>query len=182
MVSRVTVVADSGFVVQGFSLLPSTVRLVGPVRRVAAIDSVTTVPTSLTAVSEAFFQVVPIDTTTLGDVRVVPQDVRVSGEVTPYLERSFTGVAVTAAASGFAGFALATERVVVEVGGPATRVNALTRDSLRVVAHLVGHAAPDAYARLTVAAPSGLTARAVPDSVPLKPPEAPPARHTPHHG
>jgi hypothetical protein len=177
--SRVTVQADSGFVIQGLSLLPSTVRLIGPLRSLAAVDSVPTVATHLTGLSEAFFRVVPLDTTTLGPVRVVPNEVRVSGDVTAYLERSFTGVAVTAAASGFAGFALATERVVVEVGGPAARVSALTRDSLRVVAHLVGHAAPDAYARLTVAAPPGLTARAVPDSVPLKAP-TPPARRARH--
>jgi hypothetical protein len=104
------------------------------------------------------------------------------------LERSFPSVVVTTAASGFAGFALARERVVVRAYGPVARVTALTRDSLRVIAHLVGHAGPDAYARLTVAAPAGITARAVPDSVglkalkpvappkPSKPPVKPPAR------
>jgi YbbR domain-containing protein len=182
VVSRVTVAADSGFLVQGLSLVPSSVHLVGPVRGVAAIDSVMTVPTQLTGVSQPFFQVVPIDTATLGPVRVVPREVRVSGEVTPFLERSFTGVGVTAAASGFAGFTLATERVVVQIGGPAARVRGLTRDSLRVVAHLVGHAPPDAYARLSVAAPTGLTTQVVPDSVPLKTPPAPPVRHKSHRG
>ncbi len=150
----------------------------GPAKNVAAIDSVTTVAATISSVSGPFFHTVPIDTGPLGPVRVVPKEVRVSGEVTSLLQRSFTGVVVTTAASGFAGLTLATERVVVEVSGPEPRVRALTRDSLRVVAHLVGRA-PDAYAHLTVAAPGGITARAVPDSVPLKaaaarPPPPPP--------
>lgn len=183
VVSRVTVEADSGFLVQGLSILPSTAELVGPVRSVAGIESVTTVATKIASVSGPFFHTVPIDTASLGVVRVIPKEVRVSGEVSPLLQRSFTGVAVTMAASGFAGFTLATERVVVEVSGPQGRVQALTRDSLRVVAHLVGHGGPDAYARLTVAAAAGITARAVPDSVPLKPPPSKPAiKRKPGHG
>ena len=181
VVSRVTVEADSGFVVWGLSVLPSRAHLVGPVRAVAAVESVTTAPARFTGLAEAFFRVVPIDTAPLGPVRVVPREVRVSGEVTRFLERSFTGVAVTAAASGFSGFTLATERVVVEVGGPEPQVRALTRDSFRVVAHLVGHAPPDAYARLAVAAPAGVIARAVPDSVPLKRPTSAPARRRSGH-
>ncbi len=179
--SRVTVQADSGFLIQGLTVLPSAVHLVGPARSVAAIDSVTTVAATISSVSGPFFHTVPIDTGPLGPVRVVPKDVRVSGEVTPLLQRSFTGVVVTTAASGFAGLTLATERVVVEVSGPEPRVQALTRDSLRVVAHLVGRA-PDAYAHLTVAAPGGISARSVPDSVPLKAPAArpvPPASKAP---
>ena len=151
-------------------MLPSTAHLVGPAASVAQIDSVATVAATITGLTGPFFRTVPIDTGPLGPVRVVPREVRVSGEVTALLQRSFTGVAVTTAASGFSGFTLATERVVVEASGPDRRVRGLTRDSLRVVAHLVGHAGPDAYARLTVAAPPGITARAVPDSVPLKPP------------
>jgi hypothetical protein len=166
--SRVTVQADSGFLIQGLSVLPSTVTLIGPAKSVVAIDSVATVATTISSTNGPFFHTVPLDTSPLGPVRVLPREVRVSGEVLPLLQRSFTGVVVTPAATGFAGLTLATERVVVEVSGPEARVQALTRDSLRVVAHLVGHAAPDAYARLTVAAPPGITARAVPDSVGLK--------------
>ena len=176
--SRVTVQADSGFLIQGLTVLPSAVHLVGPAKSVAAIDSVMTVAATISSVSGPFFHTVPIDTGPLGPV---PKEVRVSGEVTPLLQRSFTGVVVTTAASGFAGLTLATERVVVEVSGPEPRVQALTRDSLRVVAHLVGHT-PDAYAHLTVAAPGGMSARAVPDSVPLKAPAArplPPAPKAP---
>ena len=177
--SRVTVEADSGFLLQGVTVLPATVHLVGPAKNVAGIDSVTTIAATISSVSGPFFHTVPIDTGPLGPVRVLPKEVRVSGEVLPLLQRSFTGVVVTTAASGLGGLALATERVVVEVSGPQARVQALTRDSLRVVAHLVGHAPPDAYARLTVTAPGGITAHPVPDSVPLKaraPKSAPPPR------
>ena len=40
--------------------------------------------------------------------------------------------------------------------------------SVRVTAHLVGRAGPGGYARLTVTAPPGIWARAMPDSVALK--------------
>src|SRR2546426_842885 len=69
---------------------------------------------------------------------------------------------------GFAGWELVSERVQVSVGGPAARVERLTRDSLRVVAHLVRPGGPGGYARLSVQAPTGINARAIPDSVALK--------------
>ncbi len=170
VVSRITMEADSGFVIEGLSIVPGTAHLIGPMKSVAAIESVTTAQATFASGNGPFFHTVPIDTIPLGEVRVVPRDVRVSGETTPLLRRSFPGVPVTATASGFAGFTLAAERVAVQVTGPAPRVRGLTRDSLHVVAHLVGHQLPDAYARLTVAAPAGLSAHAVPDSVPLKSP------------
>src|SRR5207245_1904754 len=48
------------------------------------------------------------------------------------------------------------------------RVERLTRASLRVVAHLVRPGGPAGYARLSVQAPTGINARAIPDSVALK--------------
>jgi YbbR domain-containing protein len=170
VVARVALTGDSGFMVQGLVVHPAMVHLVGPPKSLTGIDSVTTPPISIAAASGPFFRTVAIETAPLGTARVVPTEVQVSGEIAAVLQRSFPGVVVTTAASGFVGFTLATERVVVEVSGPEARVQALTRDSLRVIAHLVGHAGPDAYARLKVAAPSGITARAVPDSVGLKPP------------
>ena len=75
---------------------------------------------------------------------------------------------ITTAASGFAGFLLSPERVSVWVRGPDSKVNTLTKDSVRVIAHLVGKAGPGGYARLSVTAPPGIRARAVPDSVGLR--------------
>src|SRR2546423_1695586 len=89
----------------------------------------------------------------LGIVRIVPKEVRMAGEVTAIVERSLAGVPITTAASGFTGFLLSVERVAVTVRGPESKVNTLTRDSVRVVAHLVGKAGPGGYARLPVSAP-----------------------------
>src|SRR5881296_1587361 len=168
IIPRVKVEAESGYVLRGLSITPSLAHLVGPEKSLAKVDSVTTLPTVISSVNGPFFQTVPIDTAPLGVVRISPKSVRMAGEVTAIVERSIVGVPITTAASGFTGFGLAPERVTVTVRGPESRVNALTRDSLRVVAHLVGKAGPGGYARLTVSAPPGIAAHAVPDSVSLK--------------
>jgi len=165
---RVKVEADSGYVLRGFSIVPSLAHLVGPEKSLARIDSVATLSIEISSVTGPFFRTVPIDTALLGVVRISPKEVRVAGEVVAVIERSIAGVPVTTAASGFTGFLLSLERVSVSVRGPESKVNALTKDSVRVVAHLVGKAGPGAYARLTVTAPPGVRARAVPDSVGLK--------------
>ena len=165
---RVKVEADSGYVLRGFSIVPSLAHLVGPEKSLARIDSVATLSIEISSVTGPFFRAVPIDTALLGVVRISPKEVRVAGEVVAVIERSIAGVPVTTAASGFTGFLLSLERVSVSVRGPESKVNALTKDSVRVVAHLVSKAGPGAYARLTVTAPPGVRARAVPDSVGLK--------------
>jgi YbbR domain-containing protein len=168
IVPLVRVEAESGYVVRGISIVPSVARVVGPQKSLARLDSVTTLPIVISSVNGPFFRTVPIDTTPLGVVRIAPKEVRVAGEVAAILERSITGVSITTAASGFAGFLLSPERVTVSVRGPESRVVGLTRDSLRVVAHLVGRAGPGGYARLTVTAPPGIVAHVVPDSVALR--------------
>jgi YbbR domain-containing protein len=168
IVPRVKVEAESGYVLRGLSITPSLAHLVGPEKSLAKLDSVTTLPTVISSVSGPFFQTVPLDTAPLGVVRISPKAVRMAGEVTAIIERSIDGVPITTAASGFTGFLLSPERVSVMVRGPASRVNTLTRDSVRVVAHLVGKAGPGGYARLTVSGPPGLVGHAVPDSVSLK--------------
>jgi len=168
IVARVKVEAESGYVLRGLSITPSLAHLVGPEKSLAKFDSVATLPTVISSVSGPFFKTVPLDTSSLGIVRISPKAVRMEGEVTELIERAIAGVPITTAASGFTGFLLSPERVSVMVRGPASRVNTLTRDSVRVVAHLVGKAGPGGYARLTVSGPRGLVARAVPDSVSLK--------------
>jgi len=168
IVPLVRVEAESGYVLRGLSIVPSVAHLVGPAKSLVLHDSVTTEPTVVSSVNGPFFRTVPIDTTPLGLVRIAPKEVRVAGEVTAIIERSISGIPITTAASGFTGFLLSPERVSVSVRGPEAKINALTRDSLRVVAHLVGKAGSGGYARLTVTAPSGIVARVVPDSVTLK--------------
>ena len=168
IVARVRVEAESGYVMRGLSITPSMARVIGPEKSLALIDSVTTLPIVISSVNGPFFRTVPLDTAPLGIVRIAPKEVRMAGEVTAIVERSLSGVPITTAASGFTGFLLSVERVGVTVRGPESRVNTLTRDSVRVVAHLVGKAGPGGYARLTVSAPPGIVAHAVPDSVSLR--------------
>jgi len=168
IVPLVRVEAESGYVLRGLSIVPSVARVVGPEKSLAAVESITTLPTVISSVNGPFFRTVPLDTTPLGVLRVAPKEVRVAGEVAAIIERSIPAVPITTAASGFAGFLLSPERVTVTMRGPESKVNTLTRDSVRVVAHLVGKAGPGGYARLTVTAPPGIRARAVPDSVALK--------------
>src|SRR2546430_1414604 len=142
IVPRVRVEAESGYVMRGLSITPSMARIIGPAKSVAPIDSVTTLPTVISSVNGPFFRTVPLDTAPLGLVRIAPKEVRMAGEVAAIVERSLSGVPITTAASGFTGFLLSVERVGVTVRGPESRVNTLTRDSVRVVAHLVGRAGP----------------------------------------
>lgn len=167
IVSLVTVVPESAqFLQGGLSISPTVARLVGPERSVAAIESVTTIPTEITNVSGAFTRNVPIDTMPLGIVRLAPKQVTVTGEMGVLAERSFGGIPVETGAGAITSFIVTPPRVSVAVRGPEERVQRLTRDSLRVVAHIRG---PDGgVARITVIAPRGITARAIPDSVTLR--------------
>src|SRR5881296_2398829 len=169
IVSLVSVTPDSGQVLHGgLSMTPTTVRLVGPEQSLAAIDSVTTVPMEITNVSGEFTRQVPIDTMPLGIVRLSPKQVTVTGEMGRIAERSFGGIPVETGAGAVTSFIITPARVSVAVRGPEQRVLALTRDSLRVVAHIAGGGADGAVGRLTVIAPPGITARAIPDSVTLR--------------
>ena len=167
IVSLVTVTPESGQILHGgLSMSPTTARLVGPEKSLAGIDSVTTVPTEITNVSGAFTRNVPIDTMPLGIVRLAPKQVTVSGEMGLIAERSFAGIPIETGAGAITSFIVTPARVAVNVRGSDERVQALTRDSLRVVAHITG--SNGGVARITVVAPRGITARAIPDSVTLR--------------
>lgn len=169
IVPRIAVVPDSGYMqVGGLTVVPSIARIVGPEPRVAAIESVTTVPVQISDVTGAFSRVIPIDTAVLGVVRVAPKQVEVTGRVAPIAERSFAGIPVETGAGALTSFVVSPARVAVSVRGADSLVQALTRDSLRVVAHLSGPAQAGAYARLSVVAPRGITGRAIPDSAVLR--------------
>jgi hypothetical protein len=177
IVPRISVVAESGFVLHGgLSVTPAIAQLIGPEDRLARIDSVSTVSVQLSGVTGPFTRTVPLDTSVLGIVRVVPKDVEIAGNVGALIERSFADILVETGA-GFTSFVVSPVRVAVAVRGPEELVAGLARDSFRVVAHLPGAAIAGAYAHLTVVGPPGVIARAVPDSVVLRrrPPRSPPA-------
>lgn len=167
IVSLVTVTPDSGqFLHGGLLMTPTMARLVGSEKALDAIDSVTTLPTEITSVSGEFSRTVPVDTTPLGIVRIVPKQVTVSGTMGVIAERSFAGLTVESGAGPITGYIVTPARVSVSVRGPEERVQNLTRDSLRVVAQITGSAG--GVARIRVIAPRGVTARAIPDSVTLR--------------
>lgn len=173
IVSLVTVTPDSAQVLHGgLSMTPTMARLVGPEQSLAIIDSVMTLPMEITNVSGEFTRTVPIDTTPLGIVRLAPKQVTVSGMMGVIAERSFAGIPVETGAGAITSFIVTPARVSVSVRGPEERVQTLTRDSLRVVAHITGSSG--GLARITVIAPRGITARAIPDSVSLRRRGAPP--------
>lgn len=179
IVPRVGVVAESGYVLQGgLSVTPAIAQLIGPEDSLTHIDSVSTVSVQISGVTGPFTRTVPIDTSVLGVVRVVPKEVEIAGNVGAMIERSFAGILVETGAGGFTSFDVSPARVAVAVRGPEALVAGLARDSFRIVAHLAGPAAAGAYAHLTVVGPKGVIARAVPDSVVLRrrPARAAPAR------
>src|SRR5712664_1944383 len=181
IVSLVTVMPESGQMLHGgLSISPTTARLVGPEKSLAGIESVTTVQTEITNVSGAFTRNVPIDTMPLGIVRLFPKQVSVTGDMGRIAERSFAGIPVETGAGAITSFIVTPARVSVAVRGPEERVQGLTRDSLRVVAHITGTSGGSA--RITVIAPRGITARAIPDSVTLRRRGTPPRPRSPRRG
>lgn len=169
IVPLVTVVADSNQVLQGgLSITPTTARIVGPDKSLATIDSVMTIPMEIRNVAGSFTREVPIDTAPLGFVRLVPKHVTVSGIMGAIAERTFAGVPVETGAGAITSYIVTPSRVSINVRGPEDRMQTLTRDSLRVVAHIVRSDATGGIARITVVAPRGITARALPDTVTLR--------------
>lgn len=169
IVPRITVTGDSGAILRGGLVIsPSLARVVGPDRALAAIESVTTVPTAITNVMGGFTRSVPLDTMDLGMVRVAPREVQVSGELVALAKRVFGGIAVETGAGAPTGFVFAPSHVSVEIQGTAERLQGLTRDSVKVFARFAAGATDGASVHLTVLAPSGVAAHAVPDSAVLK--------------
>src|SRR5882672_7375424 len=78
---------------------------------------------------------VALDSVGRKDVRIVPL-ITVTGEMGAIAERSFGGIPVETGAGAATSFIITPARVSVAVRGPEQRVQALTRDSLRVVAHI----------------------------------------------
>jgi hypothetical protein len=169
IVPLVTVIPDSGhFLEGGVAVTPSVARLVGSEAALAGVESVTTAPVRITGVTSFFTRMVPIDTLPLGMLRVAPKQVEISADVRAIAQRAFAGVPVETGAGALRTFEFTPARVTVSVEGPADAVEALSRDSIRVVAHVSGPVTAGTVARLTVIAPRGVSARATPDSVAVR--------------
>ena len=171
IVSLVNVTPESAQVLRGgLSMTPTTARLVGPGKSLAVIDSVTTVPMEISNVSGTFSRNVPIDTMPLGFIRIAPKQVTVTGEMDVIVERAFAGIPVETGAGAITNYIVTPAKVSVSVRGPEDRVQALTRDSVRVVAHLTASisGAAGGVARITVIGPRGISSHAIPDSVTLR--------------
>jgi YbbR domain-containing protein len=168
IVPRFTVVPESGQAFEGgLQITPSLARLVGPERLLSRIESVATLPTAFDKVSGPFTRMAQIDTAPLGVVRITPHEVRVSGSTTAVFERVFNFLPVESGAGPLTGYDLRPARAAVVVRGPEAVVRGLTADSLKVLVHLTGTVADSATVGLTVLAPTGVTARVVPDSAML---------------
>lgn len=166
IVARVSVRPDSGQALDGgLQIAPNVARLVGPGLLLAAIESVATVSTTLDAVHGPFTRLVTLDTSPLGVVRLSPKEVRVSGTTTTVFVRVFNLLPIESGAGPLTGYELRPARATVSVHGPEALVLALTKDSLKVIVHLAGPVADSATVHITVVAPRGIIARAVPDSV-----------------
>lgn len=161
VVPRVSIKPDTGFaVVGGIALSPSSLLVRGPEAVVAGIESVSTVPLEITAVHGPVRTSVRIETAGLGVAQVSRRDVEVAADVEAVSERAFLDLPVQVRGP----WVVDPATVLVTVRGPAARVAQLTTDSVAVLA------VPQAGARrqtvrLTVLAPSGLSATAAPDTV-----------------
>ena len=166
VVARVSVRPDSGQSLDGgLQIMPSVVRIVGPRKLLATIESVATIPTALDAVRGGFSRTVSLDTAPLGVVRLAPKEVRISGTTLAVFERVFNLLPVESGAGPLTGYELLPSRASVVVRGPEALVTGLSRDSLKVIIHLGGPVSDSATVRLTVLAPRGIAARAQPESV-----------------
>lgn len=166
VVARVSVRPDSGQSLDGgLQIMPSVVRIVGPRKLLAAIESVATIPTALDAVRGGFSRTVALDTAPLGVVRLAPREVRISGATLAVFERVFNLLPIESGAGPLTGYELRPPRASVVVRGPETLVAGLTKDSLKVIIHLGGPVSDSATVQLMVLAPRGLVARATPESV-----------------
>jgi YbbR domain-containing protein len=170
VISRVTVTADSGFVLVGqVRIIPESVTVRGPsvyVQRVASL------PTDAIAISDlraGTRQTITLDTTGLGVVRIVPSEVEVVADVAEIATRLVIGVPVDVRSDRPGSWVTDPPAVAVTVRGIATRLQALTRDSLHASVTISG-ATDEQSAAVLVTPPTGLTATATPDTVIVKRP------------
>jgi hypothetical protein len=158
------IVPDSGYALtEGIAVEPGSVWVSGPDSAVRAIGGVSTVSLEIRGVDAPVRRLVPLDTTTLGPVRVMPSEVEVSAEIVFMAERVLMGVPVTIRSDRAAMLVADPPAVLVTIRGSSRRLARLTRDSILVVA---APETTDGPTRvwLEVVPPEGLTGVATPDT------------------
>lgn len=163
----VRIQSDSGFeLVGGVAVVPGEVRLAGPRDRVAALDSVRTIPIEITRADGPTEERVMVDTAGFGVVRVFPGRVTLTLDVRAMGERTVWPVPVQLPAALAHLLKPDRDTVSVRVRGPRSRLPGLTPESVTVTVDpgpTVG--SPRSRAALRVLLPPGLTGKATPDSV-----------------
>lgn len=165
---RVTVVPESGYaVLDGLTVVPSSVLVIGPDTALRRLDGVPTLSVALNGLTAPVRRTVRLDTAGLGPLRVTPDEVDVSVDVAFMAERVLMGVPVAIQGERIPTTAATPPAVIVTVRGPSGRLVHLTRDSVTVVATRTDTDQAETV-RLQVVPPEGLTAVATPDSVLLQ--------------
>lgn len=161
----VRMMPESGFALGAISVIPGTVRLLGSRTRVEAIDSVRTEPLEIDEAKGPVEDVLRLDTSELGTVRAIPEEVGVRVSVDEVGRRTIGGVPIRLTSA--TAVELRTDRATVRVQmrGAESRLAEMTADSLLVV--LDGDRPEAGRARLKVIAPAGVVGRAEPDTVEL---------------
>lgn len=166
----VRIQSDSGFeLVGGVVVVPGEVRLAGPHDRVAAIDTVRTVPLEIARADGPAEEHVMVDTVGFGAVRVFPVRVAVTLNVQAMSERTVWPVPIQLPSALAARMRPDRDTVSVRIRGPRRRLAGLTADSVTVTVEPNAPSDPSpGRAALRVLLPPGLTGRSTPDSVTLR--------------
>lgn len=165
VVHRVSVEPDSGYVlVDGVRVTPRTLEIEGPQSQVALVDTLYTVDMALTAVTSSQERRVAIDTTGLSAVRPATQYVTISAMVEGLTDRVFDAVRVTVDARDAASWSTDPLAVAVTAHGVQSRIDRLTRDSVRVSVRPPATAG-DSVVAVEVEPLPGIALTATPDSV-----------------
>ena len=164
VIPRVSVRPDSGYEQFGaLGVVPGSVTVRGPREPVQAVTELSTAPLDLLSVTEPVTRTVPLDTTGLGILRVSATEVEISVDVGAVSDRVIQGVPVVIRSARGGAWISDPPAVMVAVRGRASRIDALDRDSIQVVAEISG-VQRRVVVRLEVIPPAGMAAVATPDS------------------
>lgn len=108
---------------------PDGIRIRGPARLVARIESIPTEPVTLSPGDSAFSRVVELDTTGLAGLQLSTRTVRISGMVDEITEEQHADVPISVGG----GVTVRPSRVTVRLRGPEQIVRAMTPQTFRVV-------------------------------------------------